>query len=82
MECFLVNTYWNKGWGSRFDNHDKLWSQRLFKNRYRAIQHIKSYGYLLNKGRRWETSEGFPCTIYNSTEEPRYTWHLIRMEVE
>lgn len=83
MKLYLVNTFKNEGWGTRFDNnYDVLIEQVLFKNRYRALKYIKSYGWKLHKGIPWEDGSGNKVTIYHNSVFNNIHWQLIEIEAE
>lgn len=83
MKLYLVNTFENEGWGTRFDNnYDVLIEQVLFKNRYRALKHIKSYGYEMTKGLSGQDSRGNKATFYYVFNGGHIHWQLIEIEVE
>lgn len=82
MHYYLVNTYENEGWGTRIDNYDVLIEQVLFKNRYRALKHIKSYGYELTKGLSGQDSRGNKVTFYYVFNGGCIHWQLIEIKVE
>jgi hypothetical protein len=82
MHYYLVNTFENNGWGTRIDNQETLLEQALFKNRYRAIKHIKSYGYEIDRGINSKDQRGNRLTLYTQKDSGYLSWKIIEIEVE